>query len=123
MPDRTQLIWFFFRFKGRVNRAAYFLGWLFVNVIQVFPLYRFTLVPEESAEGQRWALLFAIVLIVSIWSTIALTVKRLHDIGRPGIISAALVVPVISLIAFVALCVMRGDPGPNRYGREANSPA
>jgi uncharacterized membrane protein YhaH (DUF805 family) len=53
---------------------------------------------------------------------IAFSVKRLHDIGRPGIIAAVLFVPVISIIAFVALCAIPGNPGPNQYGDRADSP-
>lgn len=123
MPDREQLLWLFFKFSGRVSRAAYFLSGLLLAIIQAFLLYRFTLVPEESIAGQMWAVAFWIVVIVSVWSSVALGVKRLHDIGRPGILAAALFVPVISIIAFVALCLIPGIAGPNRYGDLPNSPA
>ena len=123
MPDKDQLIWLFFRFSGRVSRAAYFLAGLLLAIVQAFLLYRFTLVPEDSTAGQMWAVAFWVVVLVSIWSSVALGVKRLHDIGRPGILAAALFVPLISILAFVALCLIAGEEGPNRYGDRANSPA
>ena len=57
MPDRNQLIWLFFSLKGRISPAVYFLAGLLVFIMQAFPLYRFTLVPPESApRAQGWAL-------------------------------------------------------------------
>ena len=122
MPDRDQLFWLFFRFSGRVSRAAYFLGGLLLGIVQGFLLYRFTLVPQESTEGQLWAMAFWAVVLVSVWSNVALGVKRLHDIDKPGIIAAALFIPVISIAAFIVLCIFPGTPGPNRYGGRTNSP-
>ncbi|MEQ1941408.1 DUF805 domain-containing protein [Mesorhizobium sp. VNQ89] len=123
MPEKDKLIWLFFRFSGRVSRAAYFLAGLLLAVIQAFLLYRFTLVPEESSAGQGWAAAFWIVMVVAVWANIALSVKRLHDIGKPGIIAAALFIPVISIVAFIALCLIPGNPGPNQYGQRPNAPA
>lgn len=123
LPETDKLIWLFFRFSGRVSRAAYFLAGLLLAVVQAFLLYRFMLVAEESPAGQGWAVAFWIMMIVAIWSNIALSVKRLHDIGKPGPIALVLFIPVISIIAFIALCFIPGNPGPNRYGRYTNAPA
>jgi uncharacterized membrane protein YhaH (DUF805 family) len=111
----------FFLFKGRVSRAAFFLAGLLLVVIQLFVVYRFTLVPQETAESQLWASLFSVTFLVSIWANVALGVKRLHDLGRPGIFAVVLFIPVISIVAFIALCLMPGEPGPNRYGSDTNS--
>jgi uncharacterized membrane protein YhaH (DUF805 family) len=122
LPDRDQLFWLFFRFSGRVSRAAYFLAGMLLAIVQAFLLYRFTLVPQGSTEGQLWAMAFWAVVLVSIWSNVALGVKRLHDLDRPGIIAASLFIPVISIIAFLVLCIFPGTPGPNRYGAATNQP-
>jgi uncharacterized membrane protein YhaH (DUF805 family) len=121
LPDTSKLIWLFFRFRGRVSRAAYFLAGLFLAIVQAFLLYRFTLAPQDSAESQVWALAFWLAMLASLWSNVALGVKRLHDFGKPGIIAAALFIPGISSVAFVALCLFPGDPGPNRYGDRPNA--
>lgn len=123
MPETNKLVWLFFRFSGRVNRAAYFLAGLLLAVVQAFLLYRFMLVAEDSPAGQGWAVAFWIVMIVAIWANIALSVKRLHDIDKPGLIALALFIPVISIIAFIALCLIPGNPGPNQYGQRTNAPA
>jgi uncharacterized membrane protein YhaH (DUF805 family) len=123
LPDQQQLVWLFFRFSGRVSRAAYFLSGLLLALIPAFFLYRFALVPEESAEARFWSTAFFIAFFIALWSNIAISAKRLHDLGRPGVFSVALFIPVISIIAFIALCLMPGDPGPNRYGARTNQPA
>jgi len=123
LPDSSNLTWLFFKISGRVSRAAYFLGGLLVAIIQAFPLYRFTLVPEGSAESNMWSFIFFIAFIASLWSNIALAVKRLHDLDKPGIAALILFVPVVSIVAFLVLCLFPGQPGPNRYGRRTNEPA
>ncbi|MEW9807232.1 DUF805 domain-containing protein [Mesorhizobium marinum] len=123
MPEKDKLIWLFFRFTGRVSRAAYFLAGLLLAIVQAFLLYRFTLVAEDSAAGQTLAAAFWIVMVVAIWANVALSVKRLHDIGKPGHIAIALFIPIISILAFIALCLIPGERGPNRYGPHPNAPA
>lgn len=110
--------------SGRVSRAAYFLAGLLLAIISAFFLYRFMLVAEGAAqgEGQMWELAFRVAFVVSIWSNVALGVKRLHDFGRPGIFAASLFIPVVSIVAFVVLCFFPGDPGPNKYGPRTNAP-
>lgn len=120
-PQRPiDYLWFFFSPKGRVNRQAFLLGGLFFAVIQAYPLYRLTLVPQTSPEGEFWAGAFGLVFVVTIWSNVVLGIKRLHDIDKPGIAAVSLFVPIVSIIAFVVLCILPGSPGPNTYGQRTN---
>ena len=121
MPDRKQLFWLFFSLSGRISPAVYFLAGLLVFVVQLFPLYRFTLVPPESAAAQSWALALLAALLVSAWANLALTAKRLHDFDKPA--AWALVTLVIGFIVFIVLSLVKGDPGPNKYGTRSNMPA
>ncbi|CAM5559835.1 hypothetical protein ATER59S_04674 [Aquamicrobium terrae] len=123
MNRPSQLAWLFFRTSGRLSRAAYFLGGLLVALVQAFPLYRFTLVAEGTPESQMWAAAFFLAFLASLWSNIVLAVKRLHDLGKPGPMALVLFVPVISIVAFLVLCLFPGQPGPNRYGARTNAPA
>ncbi|MDG4884777.1 DUF805 domain-containing protein [Mesorhizobium sp. WSM4884] len=123
MPEQSDFIWLFFKTSGRVSRAAYFLGGLLVALIQAFPLYRFTLVPEGSAESNLWSFVFFLAFLGSLWSNIVLAVKRLHDLDKPGIAALVLFVPVVSIVAFLVLCLFPGQPGSNRYGSRTNAPA
>ncbi|PBB38857.1 DUF805 domain-containing protein [Mesorhizobium sp. WSM3868] len=123
MPEKADFIWLFFKTSGRVSRAAYFLGGLLVAIVQAFPLYRFTLVPEGSAESNMWSFVFFLTFLASLWSNVVLAVKRLHDLDKPGITALVLFVPVVSIVAFLVLCLFPGQPGSNRYGSRTNAPA
>ncbi|AZO26589.1 DUF805 domain-containing protein [Mesorhizobium sp. M1B.F.Ca.ET.045.04.1.1] len=123
LPEKADFIWLFFKTSGRVSRAAYFLGGLLVALVQAFPLYRFTLVPDGSAESNMWSFVFFLTFLASLWSNIVLAVKRLHDFDKPGIAALVLFVPVVSIVAFLVLCLFPGQAGPNRYGSRTNAPA
>jgi uncharacterized membrane protein YhaH (DUF805 family) len=123
LPEQSDLIWLFFKTSGRVNRAAYFLGELLVSIIQAFPLYRATMAPEGSHDSNMWMVIFVVTVLATLWSYIVLTVKRLHDLDKPGIVALVLFVPVVQIIAFLVLCLFPGQSGPNRYGRRSNAPA
>jgi uncharacterized membrane protein YhaH (DUF805 family) len=64
-----------------------------------------------------------VVFLASLWSNVALAVKRLHDLGKTGLAAVVLFVPVISIVAFLVLCLFPGQQGPNRYGQRTNAPA
>lgn len=123
LPDRSELTWLFFRTSGRVGRAAYFLAGLLVAIVQAFPLYRFTLVPEGTTESEIWSFIFLVAFVASLWSNVALAVKRLHDFDKPGLAALLLFVPIVSFVALFVLCLFPGQPGPNRYGQQTNAPA
>lgn len=123
MPEKQKFIWLFFSVSGRVSRAPFFLGGMLAAVVQAFPLYRFMLSPEGSSESMIWSMLTLIAFIASLWSNVALAVKRLHDLDKPGLAAIVLFVPVISIVAFLVLCLFPGQPGPNRYGRHPDAPA
>jgi uncharacterized membrane protein YhaH (DUF805 family) len=120
--DSRQLVWLFFGVSGRVGRAAYFLAGLLAQLVPAFVLYRFMLVPETSPVGETLALIFWLALILSVWSSLSLGIKRLHDFGQPGIVSVSLLVPVISYVVFLFLCFYPGDAGPNRFGACTDAP-
>lgn len=121
MP-RNQLIWLFFGTSGRLGRAAYFLAGLLLAVIQAFFLYRMVQAQEAGLTGAFWESGFVVTFFVSLWSNVALGVKRLHDFDKPGIVAAALFIPAVSIVAFIILCLFPGDKGPNRYGEYTNAP-
>lgn len=118
----NQIVWLFFSFSGRVSRAAYFLAGMLMMIIVVFLVYRMTLAQQAGANSAGWETILSIVLLASLWAQAALGVKRLHDLGKPGLFAALLFVPLFNFLVFVALCLMPGTPGANQFGRYTNSP-
>ncbi len=118
-PD--QLIWLFFRFDGRISRAAYFLAGLLIAIIQLFLLYRHVLIVGESDQSTIWGTGFWTVNFLSLWWGFALGVKRVHDFGKPGTLALTLFIPIVNLIAFIIFCLWPGDGGSNTYGPRTNA--
>ena len=122
MPS-NQMFWLFFGFSGRVSRAAYFLAGLLMMIVVVFIAYRMTLAQEAGGDGAAWSIVFSLALLVSLWAQAALGAKRLHDLDKPGLFAALLFVPALNFVTFIALCLIPGTPGQNRYGQFTNAPA
>jgi uncharacterized membrane protein YhaH (DUF805 family) len=115
--------WLFFSPSGRISRQPYILGWLFWVVIMSFALVRVLANENEQGALMLWTILTLIAGVAATASTFLLTIKRLHDIGQPGIYALGLFLPVISPLMFFALCVWPGNATPNTYGAVTNQPA
>ena len=120
MTDKPQLPWLFFSLSGRVSPSAYVLAGLLLLVAQFFPLYQFARLEPGTQNSQIWAVVFWSVLLISTWSSFAVTAKRFHDFGKPTYY--ALISLVIGPILLIILACFRSDPGPNRYGKRTNAP-
>ena len=122
MAQRYTVGWLFLSLKGRIRRKTYALSGGFLTCLWLFVLMQIGLAEEESAVQSTWLLVFLGLFCVSFWSMIALSVKRLHDIGVSGIavfVAAALVIiPFLSLVGFTVLCLWPGMPGANRFGED-----
>lgn len=120
--DLRTFLWVIFGFSGRISRAAYFLANVLISLFPLFALYRLTLLPDGAEVPSGWTFLFLAFAVVGLWSQLALGVKRLHDFGRPGVIAVTLFIPFLSIFIFLLLCFYPGNPGPNQYGKQTNSP-
>lgn len=47
----------------------------------------------------------------------SLSIRRLHDINRSGAYAFLLAIPIIGWIPLFILCILKGDPSNNRYGK------
>ena len=120
MTDKPQLPWLFFSLSGRVSPSAYVLAGLLLLVAQFFPLYQFARLEPGTPNSQIWAVVFWSVLLISTWSSFAVTAKRFHDFGKPTYY--ALISLVIGPILLIILACFKSDPGANRYGKRTNAP-
>ncbi|HEV2450953.1 MAG TPA: DUF805 domain-containing protein [Streptosporangiaceae bacterium] len=121
-----------FTYRGRASRTAYWLYSLFGGIIIVACYVIFAVVliasgagrsagsgqAHATAAGPLTFLAVLLVLLVLLWffglPQLALSVRRLHDIGQPGWWLLLGLVPFGSIILLVFHC-MEGTPGPNRY--------
>jgi uncharacterized membrane protein YhaH (DUF805 family) len=55
-------------------------------------------------------------ILAGLWAGIAITVKRLHDLDRPGWHWFLLAVPIYNIYLGLVLLFQRGSWGGNRFG-------
>ncbi len=96
-------------FEGRARRKEYWMFVLFNFLILVLLLFiEMTL---EMAGYLR--LLYGLAVFVP---SIAVAVRRLHDIGRTGWWYLIGLIPLVGVIVLIVFFATDGDRGPNRYG-------
>ncbi|VXB35685.1 conserved hypothetical protein; putative inner membrane protein [Flavobacterium sp. 9AF] len=104
-------------FRGRARRSEY---WYFVlgNIILAILAYLidnlFGLNFDEDAGGP----LYLIVLLGTIIPTIAVMIRRLHDVGKSGVFFLVWFIPIVGPIWLLVLLLTEGNTGRNQYGND-----
>jgi uncharacterized membrane protein YhaH (DUF805 family) len=118
----------FFSFKGRIGRQQFWLTQLGMTVIfsLLFALVGAMMGPEKAAAGQTPSgpalagLLVLIPLILMfLWASIALSVKRGHDRGRSGWWQFLALVPFANIWLAIDQGFFRGVDETNAWGPPA----
>lgn len=73
-----------------------------------------------NLTGGLLTLLFALAVLVP---NLAVTVRRLHDVGKSGWMILIAFIPVIGWLYLLFLYVQPGVPGPNAYGPDPKGQA
>jgi uncharacterized membrane protein YhaH (DUF805 family) len=106
-----------FSFEGRANRVWYFWHILLDDLV-MFTLAAVFVVIMMATGIPLFALPLAGVIIGGVWAGVAVTVKRLHDLDRPGWHWWLLLVPIVNIYIGVILLFAKGTQGPNQFGRD-----
>jgi uncharacterized membrane protein YhaH (DUF805 family) len=110
----TYFKWFYFSFRGRTGRQAY---WIFMVLPSVLLGVALGIVSFTAPISQRAIVVSFLGLApVLTWSGAAVSVKRLHDIGVSGWWMIPCFIPYLNFVAAIALGVIRGQTGRNAYG-------
>lgn len=125
-PDRSgSMRDFLLSGNGRLDRLGYLTALLVDALLFCLPIA--FIVPTELKRGLRplspdiydGAVLMAgtVIWVLVLWVYCATTARRLHDLGRSGWLAVLALIPAVGLGALtVALLVMAGVKGDNRYG-------
>lgn len=105
-----------FGFRGRIGRKSFWLAALLMVLIQAAIISRIAAIPEDSPEIALWGLMLFGAWLATAWVGLALAVKRLHDLGLPGILAVCLLIPAISFIAFLLLAFLPSKQETNEHG-------
>lgn len=99
----------FFSFDGRIPRSKWWLGALAVGAA-------FAIASLIFLRLLHSPLLYWLSAVPILWATIAIAVKRWHDINASGWWAIVNLIPGIGLIALVFNGLIKGTKGPNKYG-------
>lgn len=122
----------FLSFEGRNSRKSFWLSFLVLLIVSwilqfiVFAIFGGSMMmsmdPNASPEAQMEAmsgmwLPLTIVILLTLWPSLAIYTKRWHDRNKSGWWSLIMFVPIIGgLWMLIELGFLRGTEGPNRFG-------
>jgi uncharacterized membrane protein YhaH (DUF805 family) len=102
-------------FSGRAGRREYWMFFLFNLIFSIAARFvDMTSGSEVILLGMRpVTLVYGLALALP---SLAVGVRRLHDIGYAGWWMLLLIVPLIGPVALLVLFCLAGDPGENKFG-------
>jgi uncharacterized membrane protein YhaH (DUF805 family) len=109
-------------FSGRARRKEYWMYSLF-NVI--FLIIAMTIdnllgttfkIGGEYGQSLPYGYIYAIYILAVIIPGIAVSVRRLHDVGKSGWMLLIALIPLVGLIWLFVLMVTDSETGENKYG-------
>ena len=102
-------------FSGRARRAEYWWPMLLFVIVYFVAVALIEMVADPEVQALA-ALIFLGFLILSILPSVAVVVRRLHDMNYSGWIILAFLIPIAGPIAQLVMMTSRGTLGPNRFG-------
>jgi uncharacterized membrane protein YhaH (DUF805 family) len=126
------------RFTGRARRAEFWWFWLLVLVIYVVATMLDTAFgmgtitsyadPAELGIGYRAGTttsggpITALAMLALLIPSLAVAVRRLHDLDRSGWWLLLLCLPLIGTIVLIVFDATEGTRGENRFGPDPKAP-
>ena len=96
-------------FSGRARRTEYWMFALFYCLALLAALLL------DSLFGTV-ALFYVIAIFGLLLPSIAVSVRRLHDLGKSGWFQLIILIPIVGGIWFLVLMCTDGNPANNEYG-------
>jgi uncharacterized membrane protein YhaH (DUF805 family) len=95
-------------FSGRARRSEYWWFVLFNVIVSV--------VAGIIAGLIRFPLLSTLVSLALLLPGIAVSIRRMHDIGKSGWVLLLGLIPLVGAIILIVWACKDSDPGQNAYG-------
>jgi len=102
-------------FNGRARRKEF---WMFVLFNMIFAIAAATLDNIiGTADYDGFGLFYYIYCLAMLLPSLAVLVRRMHDIGKSGWWFFISLIPLIGGIILLVFCCTAGNVGENRYGK------
>jgi len=102
-------------FNSRASRREYWMFTLLSLIISVIAIV-IDVVLGSAIDMGGFSPLYIIYFLGIIIPTIAVAVRRLHDVGNNGLMILISLVPIVGSIWLLVLLVSKGHSGENKYG-------
>ncbi|WP_112180404.1 DUF805 domain-containing protein [Paraliobacillus zengyii] len=96
-------------FSGRSRRTEYWIFTLFNTIIGI-------ILTSLQSISELFVVLTVLYSLFVLIPGIAVTVRRLHDIGRSGFWILISFIPIIGSIILFVFTLLDSEQGENRYG-------
>ena len=109
----------FLNFKGRARRSEYWMFYLFRFLVYVSLSILAVILLGSGAEPELAIIVFAtsgIFSLAMILPELAVSCRRLHDIGQSGAYLFLLLLPAVGAILLLIWAFQDGQPWTNQYG-------
>lgn len=102
-------------FSGRARRKEY---WIFslINGVIIIILYILQMVMIESTLWLIFPIVFFLYALAVFLPSLAVNIRRLHDIGKSGWWCLIYLIPIIGSIWLLVLMCLDSEPGENQWG-------
>jgi len=102
-------------FNGRARRKEY---WMFVLFNMIFAIAAMILdnVLGIAIKGVGYGPVYGLYTLAVLIPGLAVSVRRLHDVGKSGWMILIALIPLIGTIWLLVLIVTDSDSGENKYG-------
>jgi len=102
-------------FQGRARRTEY---WMFVLFNLIFAIVAMFLdrTIGTTLGGLPYGVIYILYALAVLVPSLAVGVRRLHDIGKSGWMLLVSLIPIIGAIWLLILFVTEGNTGENKYG-------
>jgi len=102
-------------FSGRARRKEYWMFFLF-NMIFAIVAMILDNVLGIAIEGVGYGPLYGLYALAVLIPGLAVSVRRLHDVGKSGWMLLIALIPLIGAIWLLILMVTDSNPEENQYG-------
>ena len=109
----------YFDFRGRSTRAEY---WWFTLFVFIGSIVTSTLDLIMGTGGPEGGLIEGVFSLITLIPSIAIAVRRLHDVNRTGwwLLIGFTIIGIIPLFIWA---IQLGNQEPNRYGEDPGQPS
>lgn len=104
--------------KGRLGRKQFCIRMCLIFAFGLIPATFSALFSDVSVLGTLAALFLVISLLAIMIAYITISIRRFHDLGKPGWMAILQFLPGIGVVFQLYAMCAKGNAGPNTYGED-----